>query len=82
MDTYNIDQSIKILNEYIKKNVDFNIIIASQGPKTSSISTYRSYLDSSKRIGLAYVPARDFNGKYSKGIDPVSVTGIINLNND
>tara|TARA_R110002051_G_scaffold161672_1_gene233244 strand:- start:178 stop:1059 length:882 start_codon:yes stop_codon:yes gene_type:complete len=80
MDTYNIKLSNEKLNEYIIKNIDFNIIIASQGPKTSSISTYKSYLDSSNRIGLAYVPARDFNGNYSVGIDEDYINGTINLN--
>ena len=79
MDTYDIELSTAKLNEYIDKNIDFNIIIASQGPKTSSLSSYRSYLDSSKRIGLAYVPARDFNIKYSIGVDQEYINGIINL---
>ena len=79
MDTYNIELSTKTLNYYINENNDHNIIIASQGPKTSSISTYRSYLASSKRIGLAYVPARVFNGKYSSGVDDNYIKGTINL---
>lgn len=79
MDTYDIKSSNEKLNEFVKKNDEFNIIIASQGPKTSSISTYRTYLDSSNRIGLAYVPARDFNGKYSIGIDEDYIKGTVNL---
>jgi hypothetical protein len=79
MDTYNIDLSNEKLNEYIKKSTNFNIIIASQGPKTSSISTYKSYLDSSERIGLSYVPARNFNEKYSLGIDEDYISGVIDL---
>lgn len=79
MNTYDVESSIIKLNEYVKKNTQYNIIIASQGPKTSSMSTYRTYLDSSNKIGLAYVPARDFNGKYSIGIDDEYINGTINL---
>ena len=79
MDTYDIKSSNEKLNEYVKKNDEFNIIIASRGPKTSSMSSYRTYLDSSNKIGLAYVPARDFNGKYSIGIDEDYINGAVNL---
>lgn len=80
IDTYDINSTSKILSHYVKKNTDFNLIIASQGPKTSSISTYKTYLDSKKRIGLAYVPARDFNSNYSSGVDDNFISGKIDLN--
>lgn len=77
IDSYNVASSTLLLNEHAEKNNEFNIILASQGPKTSSISTYNCYLKSEKRIALAYVPARDFNNKYSKGINAKFVNGKI-----
>lgn len=79
IDSYNILNSTLLLTEYIDKNDEFNIILASQGPKTSSIGTYNCYLKSERRIALAYVPARDFNNKYSKGINEEFVSGEINF---
>lgn len=79
IDSYDVDSSTLLLNEFIDRNNEFNIILASQGPKTSSISTYNCYLNSEKRIALAYVPARDFNNKYSKGINANFVVGKINF---
>lgn len=74
-DSYNINEASKILNENIQKHKDSNIIIASQGPKLSALSTYKNYLLSESRIALAYVPARDFNNEYSTGIDPNYISG-------
>lgn len=75
INNYNVSESSQILNEYIKKYNDFNIIMTSQGPKTSALSTYFSYLTSQKQIALVYVPAKDFNQNYSFGIDPEYVEG-------
>jgi len=74
IDSYNISESCKTLNELIEGHSDYNIIITSQGPKTSAISTYLAYLNKSN-IALAYVPAREFSGEYSFGFDSNSVTG-------
>lgn len=74
IDSYDIDESCKTLNKLIESHSDYNIIITSQGPKTSAISTYLSYLKNSK-IALAYVPAREFSGEYSFGFDNKSVVG-------
>jgi hypothetical protein len=74
IDSYDIDESVKILNGLIESHKEFNIIITSQGPKTSAISTYIAYLKNNN-IALAYVPAREFSGEYSFGYDPNSVVG-------
>ena len=76
IDSYNVDESHKILNGLIEKHTDYNIIITSQGPKTSAICTYLAYLNNNN-IALAYVPAREFSGEYSFGFDNKSVNGII-----
>lgn len=80
-DSYNVLGATKILQDKIKQYEDSNIIVSSQGPKLSSLSTYSNYLKNSN-IALAYVPARDFNKNYSKGIDELSIKGVFNLNDD
>lgn len=76
-DSYNINESYNTLVELIKNNSDYNIIITSQGPKTSAISTYNAYLEN-KNVALAYVPAREFSGEYSFGFNNEPVIGEIN----
>lgn len=76
IDCYYINESHKTLNELINNHSDFNIIITSQGPKTSAISTYLAYLDNNN-IALAYVPAKEFSGEYSFGFNNKSINGII-----
>lgn len=75
-DSYDIDESYKTMVELIKSNSDYNIIITSQGPKTSAISTYLAYLNY-RNVALAYVPAREFSGEYSFGIDKEPIVGVI-----
>ncbi|MBP1616966.1 MAG: hypothetical protein H6Q14_793 [Bacteroidetes bacterium] len=78
IDSYNIDESCKILKELIENHRDYNIIITSQGPKTSAISTYLAYLNNNN-IALAYVPAREFSGEYSFGIGNRYIVGNIKI---
>lgn len=73
-DSYDVTNASDILNEKIKEYKDCNIIISSQGPKLSSLSTYKNYL-LNENIALAYVSARDFNDKYSVGIDENYISG-------
>lgn len=82
IDSYKINESTKLISKYINDYEEFNVIIASQGPKTSSISTYNCYLRSDQNIGLAYVPARDFNDKYSIGIDTNYISGTFDFKID
>tara|TARA_R110002049_G_scaffold123242_1_gene278342 strand:+ start:8714 stop:9586 length:873 start_codon:yes stop_codon:yes gene_type:complete len=77
-DSYDVNNATKILSEKIKEYKDCNVIISSQGPKISSISTYKNYI-LNNNIALAYVPARDFNDKYSVGIDENYISGIFNF---
>lgn len=78
--SYDVVDSTRILDEKIKEYKDCNIIISSQGPKLSSLSTYKNYLTNEK-IALSYVPAREFNDKYSIGIDSNYVSGTFNFEN-
>ncbi|HET6244826.1 MAG: hypothetical protein H0V01_10725 [Bacteroidetes bacterium] len=77
-DSYDVEEATKILNDTIIKYGDSNIIISSQGPKLSSLSTYKNHLlhDS---IAFAYVPAQDFNLEYSKGINPDYIDGKLEI---
>ncbi len=75
-DSYDINESYKAMVELIKSSSDYNIIITSQGPKTSAISTYLAYLEN-RNVALAYVPAREFSGEYSFGLDKEPVIGEI-----
>jgi hypothetical protein len=80
-DSYDVINASDILSEKIKEYEDCNIIISSQGPKLSSLSTYKNYL-LNDNIALAYVSARDFNDKYSVGIDKNYISGSFTFNLD
>lgn len=80
IDNYNVTESSQTLDELIKKYDEFNIIMTSQGPKTSAISTYFSYLNSQKQIALVYVPAKDFNPNYSFGLNPEYIEEEVEFN--
>lgn len=76
IDSYKINELYATLKKLIDTHVDYNIIITSQGPKTSAISTYLAYLHNNN-IALAYVPASEFSGEYSFGFDNNPVIGEI-----
>lgn len=78
IDCYDIDGTFDTLSYLIGIHNDYNIIITSQGPKTSAISTYRAFLNNNN-IALAYVPAREFSGVYSSGFDLNFIYGNISL---
>lgn len=78
--SYDVINSSRILNQKIEEYKNCNIIISSQGPKLSSLSTYKNYI-SSKKIALSYVPAREFNDKYSIGIDENYISGVFSFEN-
>lgn len=73
-DSYNMTDSTKILNHKIEEYNHCNIIISSQGPKLSSLSTYKNYLKN-ENVALSYVPAREFNNNYSIGLDENYISG-------
>jgi hypothetical protein len=69
IDSYSVDEASSIIKEQIGSNLDHNIILAAQGPKLSSLSAYRCYLDYPDQVALAYVPAREFHTQYSVGVN-------------
>ena len=80
IDCYNINESSISIRNLIESHDQYNIIITSQGPKTSAISTYLGYLNN-RRVALAYVPAREFSGDYSSGFDNHFVIGEVEYKN-
>ncbi len=73
IDFYNGDFGLSVLDEeIIKLKSEYNIIVASLGPKISSISIYRLFLKHPE-IALTYVPTKEYNRSYSVGIldDPI-----------
>ena len=64
---YGEDFGKNVINEIISSLSDFNVIIASFGPKTSAIGVYMAYL-THPEIALCYVPCREYNKDYCQGI--------------
>jgi len=62
------DHGLSAIEEIIKNNIDSNIIIASLGPKPSSISLFQIN-KKNPNIGLVYIPVTTYNMSYSFGID-------------
>lgn len=67
IDSYNIDLGSTIIISIIENLEEYNIIISSQGPKLSSIIAYNAFLKY-PNIGLTYVPSKEININYSKGL--------------
>jgi len=79
INNYDVEIATMEIRNKIIEYSDYNIIIASQGPKLSALSTYKNFLMSDSRIALAYVPVRDFNSEYSSGFNPNYIKGILEL---
>lgn len=67
IDSYDISLGTVVVNSIVDKLQGYNIIISSQGPKTSSVIAYNAFAKNAS-IGLVYVPSKDININYSKGI--------------
>ena len=67
LDSFDINSGDSSLNKIVEILTEYNIIISSQGPKLSSVITYNSFVKYSN-VGLAYVPSKEINLEYSKGI--------------
>lgn len=67
IDSFADDFGYSVLEEAVQSNLNYNIILASFGPKVSAISAYR--LQSNyPQIALAYLPCKEYNVNYCKGI--------------
>lgn len=75
IDFYSGDFGLSVLNQEISKLKDkYNIIVASLGPKISSISLYRIFIEHPE-IALTYVPTKEYNTSYSTGISDEPIYG-------
>jgi hypothetical protein len=61
------DHGLSVINKQLKSLEEFNIIACSQGPKPSLIALYKGFLNN-PAIALCYVPSRQYNKEYSKGL--------------
>lgn len=78
IDAYDGDLGFEAINNKIGElSSDFNIVIASLGPKLTALSMYKLFL-SYPEIALCYIPCKDFNVEYSKGI-AATITGKVEL---
>lgn len=69
IDSYDFSSSLSTITKLVNNlKSDFNIIIASQGPKLSSLFTYKCQIENPE-VALSYVPAIDFNIEYSTGLN-------------
>lgn len=68
IDQYNDDWGHEAIEYEIKKILKkSNLIVASLGPKTGAISVYQCFMKYPE-IALSYVPCKEFNEHYSKGV--------------
>lgn len=67
LDSFNEDFGKNIINEILNSLSEYNVILTSFGPKLSSVGAYMAYLNHPE-IALCYVPCKEYNIEYSKGI--------------
>ena len=67
IDCYGADFGKKTIDDLLSSLSAYNVIIASFGPKPSAIGVYMSYEDHPE-IALCYVPCKEYNKEYCKGI--------------
>ena len=68
IDCYGADFGKKTIDNLLSSLSDYNVILASFGPKPSAIGVYMSYKEHPE-IALCYVPCKEYNKEYCKGID-------------
>lgn len=68
IDSYSSDLGYSSIQKLIKSyKPDYNIILASLGPKLSAISLYQIYLKNTE-VALSYVPCKEYNPNYCTGV--------------
>ncbi|MBR4912686.1 MAG: hypothetical protein IKZ54_07600 [Bacteroidales bacterium] len=67
IDCYETDFGTAAIDTVLSSLSDYNIILASFGPKPSAIGVYKAY-QTHKEIALCYVPCREYNKEYCNGI--------------
>lgn len=67
IDCYGKDFGEQTIDNVISSLSDFNIIISSFGPKPSAIGVYMAF-QKHQKVALCYVPCKEYNKDYCKGI--------------
>lgn len=68
LDAYSVDHGHGVVASELQRVCQtHNVIMASMGPKLSAVSLYRLHRQHDT-LGLVYLPSREFNRDYSKGI--------------
>lgn len=67
VDFYRSDFGGNSILEILDTLKGYNVILASIGPKTSAIGAYKAYVNN-PAVALCYVPCREYNVNYCKGI--------------
>lgn len=68
IDSYADDFGQKAISRIIERlTPTYNVILTSLGPKPSAVAAYLTYIEY-PMIALCYVPCREYNKDYSKGI--------------
>lgn len=67
IDSYGEDFGKNAINNAISLLSDYNVIIASFGPKPSAIGVYMAYQEHTE-VALCYVPCKEYNKNYCYGI--------------
>lgn len=78
IDAYSGDFGEGVLRAVLSDNVDANVIIGCLGPKPSAIAAFRLHV-AEPRVGLAYVPAREYNLLYSSEIGDKRVRAMLDF---
>ncbi len=72
-DSYKPSFGYELLSETVAILLpDYNVLLTSQGPKPSAIACF-NVVTYCPKVGLFYVPSREYNLEYSSGIDLTAV---------
>lgn len=68
VDAYSADHGLADITATLADSADaHNVLMASMGPKLSAVSLYQLH-QQNDALGLVYLPSREYNREYSKGI--------------
>lgn len=72
IDSYGGDFGEAVISSVLSSLIDYNVILASFGPKPSAIGVYKAYQHHAE-VALCYVPCKEYNKDYCQGIGDLLV---------
>lgn len=72
IDCYGKDFGEDVIRSVLSSLTDYNVILASFGPKPSAIGVYKAYQHHAE-VALCYVPCKEYNKDYCQGIGDLLV---------